>query len=96
MVYFIEIFLIGSKTRKLQQILLTIKDNTCFQYAIKVALNYDEKGILAERTTKLRPFINKSNQEEINYPSRKDYQKNFEKKDICKKRKKKSCLCFKT
>ena len=35
------------------------RDNKCFQYAITVALNYEEKGKHAERITKINLFINK-------------------------------------
>ena len=34
-------------------------DNKCFQYALTVALNYEEIGKNPERITKIKPFINK-------------------------------------
>ena len=39
--------------------LVNKKDNKCFQYTVKVALNYEEIGKLAERGTKIKLFINK-------------------------------------
>ena len=48
------------------------KDNKCFQYAITIALNYEETGKHAERKTKVKPFINKYKLERINFPSGKD------------------------
>ena len=47
------------------------KDNKCFQYAVTVALNYEEikKGL--QRITKIRPFIDKYNCEGINFLSEK-------------------------
>ena len=48
------------------------KDNKCFQYAVTVALNYEEIGKHAERITKIKPFINNYNWEGINYSSEKD------------------------
>ena len=35
------------------------KDNKCFQYAVTVALNYEEIGKHPERITQIKPFINK-------------------------------------
>ena len=56
------------------------KDNKCFQYAVTVSLNYEEIGKHAERITKTKPFINKYNWGEINYPSKKhDWKKIWEK-----------------
>ena len=57
------------------------KDNKSFQYAITVALNYEEIKEDPQRITKIKSFINKYNWQRINYLS--------EKKNI-------SCLCFKT
>ena len=51
----------------------------CFQYAVMVALNYEEIGKHSERITKIDPFINKYKWEGINFPSKKDDQKKFEK-----------------
>ena len=48
------------------------KDNKCFQYAVTVALNYEEIKKDPQRITKIKPFINKYNWEGINFPSEKD------------------------
>ena len=44
-------------------------DNKCFQYAITIALNYDEIGKNPERVTKVNPFVNQYDWNEINFPS---------------------------
>ena len=59
------------------------KDDKCFQYALTVALNYEEIKKDPQRKTKIKPFINKFNWEEINFPSEKDDWKKIEKKN-CK------------
>ena len=46
------------------------KDNKCFQYAVTVSLNYEEIGIHAEQTTKIKLYKQYS-WEGINYPSEK-------------------------
>ena len=56
------------------------KDNKCFQNAVTVALNYKEIGKRAEKITKIKRFINKSNWEGINFPSEKDDWKKSRKK----------------
>ena len=48
------------------------KTDKCFQYAVTVALNYEETKIDPQRITKIKPFINKYDWEGINYPSEKD------------------------
>ena len=58
------------------------KDNKCFQYAIRVALNYEEIKKDPQRVTKIKPFINKYNWEGINYPSQKDNWKKSEKNNV--------------
>ena len=58
------------------------KDNICFQYAVTVVLNHEERGKNPERITKVKPFINKYNWEGINFPSEKDDWKNFEKNNV--------------
>ena len=58
------------------------KDNKCFQYAVTVSLNYEETGKHAERITKTKPFINKYNWGEINYPSKKHDWKKYEKNNV--------------
>ena len=46
------------------------KDNKCFQYAITVALNYEEIKKGPQRITKIKPFINKYNWKGINFPKK--------------------------
>ena len=57
------------------------KDNKCFQYAVTVTLNYKKIKKDPQRTTKIKPFINKCNWEVINFPSEKVYWKKFKKKN---------------
>ena len=45
------------------------KDNKCFQYAIIAALNYQNIDHHPERISKLKPFINKYNWKDIEFPS---------------------------
>ena len=72
----------------------TINDK-CFQYAATVALNYEEIESHLERVSNIKPFINKCNREGINYPSKIDDWKTFEKNNptialniLCTKEKK--------
>ena len=58
------------------------KDNKCFQYAITVALNYEEIKKDPQRITKNEPVINKYNLEGLNYLSKKYDRKIFEKNDV--------------
>ena len=44
-------------------------DNKCFQYAISIALNYDEIKKHQQRVNKVKTFINKYDWSEINFPS---------------------------
>ena len=53
------------------------KNKKCFQYAVIVALNYEEVKKDWHRITKIKPFINKYNWEERNFSSEKDYWKKF-------------------
>ena len=55
------------------------EDNKCFQYAITVALNYGETESHLERVSNIKPIINKYNWKGINYPSKIDDWKMFEK-----------------
>ena len=48
-------------------------DDKCFQYAATVALNYEEIESHLERVSSIKPFINKYNCQEINYPSNPAY-----------------------
>ena len=51
-------------------------DNNCFQYALTVALNYEEINNHPEKLSKMRPFIYQYNWDEINFPSnQKDWMK---------------------
>ena len=45
------------------------KDNNCFQYAIIAALKYQNIDHHPERISKLKPFINKYNWKDIEFPS---------------------------
>ena len=45
------------------------KDNKCFQYAIIAALNYQSIDNHSERTSKLKPFIDNYNWDNIDFPT---------------------------
>ena len=53
-------------------------DNNCFQYATKVALNYQNINNHPERIFNIKPFINKYNWKEISFPSHQKDWKRFE------------------
>ena len=55
------------------------KDAKCFQYAVTVDLNYEETESYPKRVSNIELFINKYNWKGINYPSKIDYRKTFEK-----------------
>ena len=55
------------------------KDDKCFQYAVTVAINYGEIESHPERVSNIKPFINKCKWRGINYPSKIDDWKTFEK-----------------
>ena len=55
------------------------KADNCFQYAIAVALNYQNIKNNPERISKIKPSINKYNWKGINFPSHKEDWNNFEK-----------------
>ena len=55
------------------------EDNKCFQYAATVALSYDEIKCNTERVSNIKPFTNKYNWKGINYLSKIDVWKTFEK-----------------
>ena len=55
------------------------EDDKCFQYAATVALNYEKIKWNPERFSNIKPFINKYNWKKINYPSKIDDWKRFEK-----------------
>ena len=44
-------------------------DNNCFQYALTVALNYQNVKKDPKRISKIKPFINQYNWKEIDFPS---------------------------
>ena len=52
------------------------KDDKCFQYALTVALNYEQIKDHPERISKIKPFIDQYNSKEIDFPSHgKDWKK---------------------
>ena len=54
-------------------------DDKCFQYPVTIALNYREIKRNPERVSNIKPFINKYNWKGINYPTKIDDWKRFEK-----------------
>ena len=51
-------------------------DDKCFQYAVTLALNFDNIDNHPERISKIKPFINQYNWKDINFPSAsKDWRK---------------------
>ena len=52
--------------------------NKCFQYAITIALNYDEIKKHHQRVNKVKPFVNKCDCSEINFQSHVGDWKKFE------------------
>ena len=82
--------------------LISKKDKIFFQYALTVALNYEEIKKDPQKMTNIKPFINKYKLEGINSPSEKDDWKRFEKNNVtialnvlyAKKRKKNILLMF--
>ena len=53
-------------------------DDECFQYSMTVALNYDEIKKHHQRVNKVKPFVNKYDWNEINFPSHVGDWKKFE------------------
>ena len=53
-------------------------DGKCFQYAVTVALNYQNIKHNPERISKTKPFINQYNWEDIDFSSHKKDLKKFE------------------
>ena len=82
--------------------LISKKDKNFFQYALTVALNYEEIKKDPQKMTNIKPFINKYKLEGINSPSERDDWKRFEKNNVtialnvlyAKKRKKNILLMF--
>ena len=60
------------KNRKARINPINKNDNKCFQYVVNVALNYEEIKKDLQIIAKIKPFINKYNQEEISFPSEKN------------------------
>ena len=54
------------------------KSNKCFQYAVTVALNHDKINNNPQRVSKMKPFINQYNWDEIDFPSTGKDWKEFE------------------
>ena len=54
------------------------KNNECFKYAIKVALNHEKIEKNSQRITKIKPFIDTSNWKDIKFPSHSNDWKKFE------------------
>ena len=62
------------KNKKLTINTKNTEDNKCFQYAVTAALNYRNIGHHPERISKLEPFINNYNWDNIDFPAgHKDY-----------------------
>ena len=53
-------------------------DDKCFQYAVTLALNLDNIDNHPERISKIKPFINKYNWKDIDFPSTSKDWKKFE------------------
>ena len=53
-------------------------DNKCFQYALTVALNYEQIKKNPHRISKIRPFIDQYHWKEIDFPSHSKDWKKFE------------------
>ena len=53
-------------------------DDKCFEYALAVALNYEQIKIHPERISKINLFIGQYNWREIDFPSHKKDWKKFE------------------
>ena len=53
-------------------------DNKCFQYAVTLALNIDKINNHPERISKIKPFIEKYNWKDIDFPSTSKDWKKFE------------------
>ena len=53
------------------------KDDKCFQYALTVALNYEQIKKNSQRISNIKPFIDKYNWKEIDFPSHSEDWKKF-------------------
>ena len=56
-------------------------DDNCFQYALTVALNHQNIGKNSQRISKIKPFTDQYNWNEIDFPSEKKDWKKFEQKN---------------
>ena len=67
--------------KKVKKVTITLNNtyDKCFQYALNVALNYEEIRWNPEKVSIVKPFINKYNWQEINCRSKIDDWKTFEK-----------------
>ena len=54
------------------------KNNECFKYAITVALNHENIGRNPQRITKIKPFIDTYNWNDVKFPSHSNDWKKFE------------------
>ena len=59
--------------------LINKKGNKCFQYAVTVTLSHEKIRKNPERLSKIKPFVDKYNLKGINYLSKNDDWKKFEK-----------------
>ena len=75
----ILIFLTGSNRKNNKK--SKSEDDKCFQYSAAVALNFEEIESHPESVSNIIPFINKYNWDEINYSSKMEDWKTFEKND---------------
>ena len=71
-----------TKNKKASRNPINKKHNKCFQYALTVALHHEELRKNRAGITKIKPFINKYNWDEINFPSEKDNWKKCEKNNV--------------
>ena len=57
------------------------KDNKCFQYSVTISLNYQKIKNNPERISKIKPFINNLNWNNINFPPKEQDYKTFQMND---------------
>ena len=56
-------------------------DDNCFQYALSVALNHQNIGKKPQRISKIKPFMDQFNWNEIDFPSHSKAWKKVEQKN---------------
>ena len=61
---------------------INIKDHKCFQYDVPITLHYEKKEKHYERMSKIKPFINNHEQEEIKCSKHNDDWKTFDKNNV--------------